>query len=73
MVQSEEGTQRRLQGILYRFDCPSPLSIGEYVMDLLDAQSRLELAGHALECGPCQAELHTARAFLDTSEQIDFG
>src|SRR5579859_45382 len=61
-----DATQQRLLGILYRFDCPSTLAIGEYVMGLSQEPERSELAQHVLECGPCAAELSTSRVFLAT-------
>ena len=64
MAQGLEATQQRLMAMLYRFDCPSPLTIGEYVMGLLEDPSRTAFARHMLECGPCAAEFTTARAFL---------
>jgi hypothetical protein len=64
MAQGLVDTQQRLIGILYRFDCPSPLTIGEHVMDLLVEPVRTEFARHLVECRLCEAELKTARAFL---------
>lgn len=64
MVQGPEATEERLLGILYRFDCPSPLTIGEYFMDLLAEPSRTELARHLCGCGLCNAELRAYGAFL---------
>jgi hypothetical protein len=52
--------------MLYRFDCPSPLTIGEYVLDLTDSSTRVEIARHVLDCGLCNDELKTARAFMAT-------
>jgi hypothetical protein len=66
MVQDLEATQQRLRRILYRFDCPSSLTIGEYVLDLLGAPSRTEVAQHVLDCSLCEEELSVARAFLAT-------
>jgi hypothetical protein len=66
MVQDLVATEQRLRQILYRFDCPSPLTIGEYVLDLVGAQSRTELAQHVLDCSLCDEELRVARTFLAT-------
>ena len=44
MVQGQEATEKRLLGILYRFDCPSPLTIGEYAMDLWQSRHALSFA-----------------------------
>src|ERR1700704_827699 len=64
MMQGLEATQQRLRGILYRFDCPAPLTLGEYVLDLLAMPARTELARHVLECELCDEELRAARTFL---------
>jgi hypothetical protein len=57
-------TQARLRQRLYRFDCPSPLELGEYNLDLVPEARRTAIAGHSLECRECGAELSTLRAFL---------
>jgi len=49
---------------LYRFDCPTPHSLGEYALDLLAPEERTSVAGHVTECELCQAELSTFREFL---------
>jgi hypothetical protein len=56
--------QRDLRRRLYRFDCPSPHTLGEYQLDLVDAVLRTTIATHATECDECQAELQTLRAYL---------
>jgi hypothetical protein len=66
MMQDLEPTQQGLRRILYRFDCPPPLTIGEYVLDLLGALPRTEVARHVLDCSLCDEELTVARAFLAT-------
>ena len=66
MGEGMETTQERLLGILYRFDCPAPLAIGEYAMDILEEPERAEVAIHVLECALCAAELNASRAFLTT-------
>ncbi|MDQ6671701.1 MAG: hypothetical protein M3069_13315 [Chloroflexota bacterium] len=59
-----DSTQQRLRGMLYRFDCPSPLTLGEYVLDLLAPASRMLVARHTLGCSLCTEELSETRAFL---------
>ena len=66
MAQGLEATQERLLGILYRFDCPSPLTIGEYVMGLLDEPACTDVALHTRDCGLCDVELGASRVFLTT-------
>jgi hypothetical protein len=70
MGQDREATQERLLGILYRFDCPSSLTIGEYAMDLLDEPARVEFVLHLLECVLCAAELRASDAFLATDLRV---
>ena len=50
--------------LLFRFDCPAPQVLGEYQLDVLDAEERLRVAQHAAECEECTAELTELRAFL---------
>lgn len=56
---------RRLAHALYRFDCPSPQTLGDYHLDLFPPEERTRIAAHALECPHCAAELQTLRSFLD--------
>jgi hypothetical protein len=56
--------ERELRRALYRFDCPDAHELGEYQLDLLDAEHRTSIAAHALECDECSAELQLLRSFL---------
>ena len=64
MVHGLDTTQARLIGILYRFDCPSTLTIGEHVMELLKEPARAALTCHLRKCTLCEAELRAYGAFL---------
>src|ERR1700737_132350 len=66
MVQEQNATELTLRGILYRFDCPAPLTIGEYVLDLLPMSSQVEVARHVLDCALCEEELTATRTFMAT-------
>jgi hypothetical protein len=55
---------RRLTHSLYRFDCPSPQTLGEYQLDLLAPEARTEVAAHLLGCPRCADELQTLRSFM---------
>ena len=57
-------TQARLRAALHRFDCPSPLALGEYNLGLVSAEDRTRIASHVLECPTCAEELRALRAFL---------
>jgi hypothetical protein len=53
-----------LRQALYRFDCPTPHTLGEYQLDLLDAVQRTSVAAHATGCEACLEELQTLRAYI---------
>src|SRR5262245_39201446 len=57
-------SERRLRLGLLRFDCPSPQTIGDYQLDLLDPVDRQAVAAHLVECPRCADELRTLRDFL---------
>jgi len=59
-----EATQAGLTRLLYRFDCPDPLTLGEYALDLLGPEQRQQTAAHTLECDACASELQQVRAYL---------
>ena len=56
--------ERELRRSLYRFDCPEPLRLGEYELNLLEPEERTRIAAHAVGCEECRAELRTLREFL---------
>lgn len=62
--------QRRLQGHLYRFACPSPLVLGEYDLGLLDPMERTRIAAHVVGCPRCAEELRTLRDFLAAEDDM---
>src|ERR1700737_213695 len=66
MVQLGNATELYVRSMLYRFDCPSTLTIGEYVLDLLEMPSRTAIARHVLDCALCEDELTVTRAFMAT-------
>lgn len=59
-----------LRRLLYRFDCPESQVLGDYQLDLLDAEQRMTVAAHAAECDECTADLRTLRAFLATEPAV---
>jgi hypothetical protein len=63
-VASYAQTEQGLRQSLYRFDCPSPQTLGDYQFDLLDETERVSVAGHATDCDLCQLELKMLRAYL---------
>jgi hypothetical protein len=56
--------EMRLGRALFRFDCPAPLTIGEYDLDLLGPEERTAVAQHLLECHHCSDELAQLRSFM---------
>ncbi|MBV9171805.1 MAG: zf-HC2 domain-containing protein [Chloroflexi bacterium] len=60
-------TARQLLSKLYRFDCPDSMSLGEYVLDVLDPNRRRRVAAHIVECEECAGELQTLREYLALS------
>jgi hypothetical protein len=56
--------QQVLRRSLYRFDCPDAHTLGEYELDVVDADQRMRIATHVVECDDCRSELHTLREFL---------
>ena len=55
---------RRLQGKLFRFECPPSHRLGEYELSVVSPQERTAIAAHVVECPLCTAELRTLRDFL---------
>jgi hypothetical protein len=56
--------ERRLHLALYRFDCPAPQAIGDYMLDVLVEPDRRHLAEHVLGCADCAEDLHSLREFV---------
>ncbi len=55
---------RRLQGRLFRFECPPSHQLGEYELGVVSPEQRTAIAAHVVECPLCTAELRTLRDFL---------
>jgi hypothetical protein len=53
-----------LSGKLYRWDCPSPQTLGEYQLGLLDQQQASAVKNHLRACMRCAAEVATLTEFL---------
>jgi anti-sigma factor ChrR (cupin superfamily) len=56
--------ERRLSQALYRFDCPSAETIGDFQLDRLPAGERQRVAAHLIECPRCAEERRLLQAFL---------
>src|SRR5690349_8923272 len=57
-------TEAELRRSLYRFDCPDAHTLGEFELDLLAPELRLQIAAHASRCDECRDELRMLRRFL---------
>lgn len=57
-----------LSARLFRRGCPDSIVIGEYAMDLLDAETRRRIAHHLTECAYCLVESRDLSAFLRETE-----
>lgn len=56
--------QDRLTARLYRINCPSPLELGEYHLNLLSAAKKLVVAQHLRICPLCTREVAQLQGFL---------
>jgi hypothetical protein len=61
---------RLLRSALYRFDCPSPLAIGEYELKISPAAHQVQVAQHVLSCDACTTELGLLRTYLTTEQTL---
>lgn len=55
---------RRLRPLLLRSACPSPLTLGELVLGMLETGEALAIRGHLVECRMCAEELRQLGADL---------
>jgi hypothetical protein len=62
--------QEALQQRLYRFDCPSSQTLGEYELGMLATVERTRIAQHVVACPHCLAELETLRAFMTVEADL---
>lgn len=62
--------QDRLRRRLSRVVCPSPQTLGDYHLGLLEPDERYDIARHLGDCRRCAAELRTLREFLEDSPPI---
>jgi hypothetical protein len=67
---SGEALEIQLRHALYRVDCPDAHTLGEFELDLLDPVERIRVAGHAVDCEACAAELGVLRTYLATPTTV---
>lgn len=58
------GVERVLHAALFRRSCPDSLLLGEYALDLLDADTRASVAQHLVLCTECLRESRSYTSFL---------
>ena len=63
----------RLGRLLFRLDCPSAQELGEYALSLLPESIHRRIGLHLTRCPHCEAELASARGFLDTPTLVEAG
>lgn len=63
-------TQEVLRQRLYRYDCPSSQTLGEYELGMLVSVERTRIAQHVVACPHCLAELETLRAFMAVEAEV---
>jgi len=56
--------ERTLVSKLYRWDCPSNITLGEYQLGLLDKEDATAVRLHLSQCVLCTAEVATLTGFL---------
>ena len=69
-TQSDDGTQRAAS-ILYRFDCPDALELGEHFLGLVDEPRRGWIKDHIATCPLCTADFAGLKAFMTMSEAVE--
>jgi hypothetical protein len=58
--------QNRLRKQSYRVNCPTPMELGDYHLDLLPAPQALVVAAHVQECVLCKREDAVLEDFLNS-------
>jgi hypothetical protein len=64
----------RLASLLYRFDCPTAMELGEFYLGMIGEPRRSSLARHLETCPKCTAEYAALRTFMlqaDPEIQVD--
>jgi len=69
-TQSDDGTQRAAT-ILYRFDCPDSMELGEHYLGLVGEPRRSWIKDHIASCPLCLADLAGLKTFMTMSEAAE--
>lgn len=65
---AEDSFDRHLIEYLHRWDCPTPDALGDFYLDLADAETRSVITQHIELCIRCRQELETLKVFLDSKD-----
>ncbi|MBV9358496.1 MAG: zf-HC2 domain-containing protein [Chloroflexi bacterium] len=57
--------ERALRSALYRFDCPPPLTLGEFYLGLLDPTWDRTVDEHLRACPACSGEVRALETQFD--------
>ncbi|MBN2532885.1 MAG: hypothetical protein JXB88_08340 [Spirochaetales bacterium] len=63
--------EERIKSGMYRFDCPSPLELGEYQLNLFTHISKQEIEDHIKSCPYCCEELRYMKEYIKTPVKND--
>ncbi len=64
-----DSMEDKLRQALYRHDCPDPLRLGEYHLDLLPPPDRQSIAEHLGFCPHCRLEVARLAGFLTATRE----
>src|SRR5512143_2988076 len=64
-----DGFEKRLRSLLYRFDCPPAIEIGEYYLGLVGDPRKAWIAEHLETCPHCALEYARLKTFMAQPEQ----
>jgi hypothetical protein len=62
--------ETRITALLYRFDCPTALELGEYYLGLVNESRRAYIAQHLPLCPRCSAELASYQVFMTQPDVV---
>jgi anti-sigma factor ChrR (cupin superfamily) len=63
-VQALAAAEQQLQQHLYRVDCPSAQTLGEYVLSMIDRSQRKSIRAHLAICPACRDEVEVLQTYL---------
>jgi hypothetical protein len=56
----------KLKAEMFRFDCPSPLELGEYQLNLVPREEKQKIENHLTSCPYCREELDYSKQVIKT-------